>query len=306
MSLARLKRTWEGLPANLRGALWMVAATMLLTVMGALVKYLGRELHSFQIVFFRCLIAVVCMLPFIAHAGIRSLATRRPGMHVLRTAMGISAMFCVFYAFSHMPFAEAMAIIFSRPLFSVTLAVLLLGETVGWHRTGAAVVGFLGVVMMVKPGTAAFDAVSLVAVTAGLLGGFIAIVIKNLSRTETTTTIVMWFAVGGTIISFVPMLVVWSAPTLEQWGLLFLVGILGAAGQATLTRAFSTGETSFVTPFDYLRLVFAALIGLLIFSEIPDTWAIIGAVVIVSSGYYVARRELGTGPKRGSRQASTP
>ena len=306
MSLARLNRTWEGLPANLRGALWMVVATMLLTVMGALVKYLGRELHSFQIVFFRCLIAVVCMLPFIAHAGIRSLATRRPGMHALRTAMGISAMTCVFYAFSHMPFAEAMAIIFSRPLFAVTLAVLLLGETVGWHRTAAAVVGFLGVVMMVKPGTAAFDPVSLVAVTAAMLGGFIAIVIKKLSRTETTTTIVMWFAVGGTIISFVPMLVVWSAPTLAQWGLLFLVGVLGVAGQTSLTRAFSTGETSFVTPFDYMRLVLAALFGLLIFREIPDTWAIIGAVVIVSSGYYVARRELGTGRKRGSRQASTP
>ncbi len=306
MSLARLNRTWEGLPANLRGALWMIVATILLTVMGALVKYLGRELHSFQIVFFRCLIAVVCLLPFIAHAGIRSLATRRPGMHALRTAMGISAMFCVFYAFSHMPFAEAMAIIFSRPLFSVTLAVLLLGETVGRHRTAAAVVGFLGVVMMVKPGTAAFDPVSLVAVTAALLGGFIAIVIKKLSRTETTTTIVMWFAVGGTIISFVPMLLVWSAPTLAQWGLLFLVGVLGVAGQTSLTRAFSTGETSFVTPFDYMRLVLAALIGLLIFREIPDTWAIIGAVVIVSSGYYVARRELGTGRKRGSRQASTP
>jgi len=306
MSLARLNRTWEGLPANLRGALWMVVAAMLLTVMGALVKYLGRELHSFQIVFFRCLISVVCMLPFIAHAGIRSLATRRPGMHALRTAMGISAMFCIFYAFSHMPFAEAMAIIFSRPLFAVALAVLLLGETVGWHRTAAAVVGFLGVVMMVKPGTAAFEPISLVAVTAAMLGGFIAIVIKKLSRTETTITIVMWFAVGGTIISFVPMLIVWSAPTLAQWGLLFLVGVLGVAGQTSLTRAFSTGETSFVTPFDYLRLVLAALLGLLIFREIPDTWAIIGAVVIVSSGYYVARRELGTGRKRGSRQACTP
>ena len=132
------------------------------------------------------------------------------------------AMFCVFYAFSHMPFAEAMAIIFSRPLFSVILAFFLLGETVGWHRAAAAIVGFLGVVMMVKPGTAAFDPVSLVAVAAAVLAGSIAIVVKKLSRTETTTTIVMWFAVGGTIISFVPMLLVWSAPTLAQWGLLVL------------------------------------------------------------------------------------
>ena len=306
MSLARITQTWEALPANLRGALWMVLAAVILTVMGALVKYLGRELHSFQIVFFRCLIAVIFLLPFIAHAGFRSLATRRPGMHLLRTAMGITAMFCVFYAFSHMPFAEAMAIIFSRPLFSVILAFFLLGETVGWHRAAAAIVGFLGVVMMVKPGTAAFDPVSLVAVAAAVLAGSIAIVVKKLSRTETTTTIVMWFAVGGTIISFVPMLFVWSAPTLAQWGFLVLIGVLGVAGQASLTRAFSTGETSFVVPFDYTRLVLAALLGLLIFREIPDAWAIIGAVVIVSSGLYVARRELGSGRKRGSRQASTP
>ncbi len=306
MSFARPHPTWESLPANLRGALWMIAAAVILTIMGALVKHLGRELHTFQIAFFRCLIAVVFMLPFIARAGIRSLVTRRPVLHLLRTAMGISAMFCVFYAFSHMPFAEAMAIVFSRPLFSVTLAAVLLGETVGWHRAGGAVIGFLGVVMMVKPGTAAFDPVSLVAVAAALLGGGVAIVVKKLSSTETTTTIVMWFAIGGTIISFIPMLFVWSPPTLEQWGLLVLIGVFGVAGQATLTRAFSTGETSFVAPFDYTRLVIATLMGLLIFHEVPDPWAVIGAVVIVGSSLYIARRELGNGRKGASREASTP
>ncbi|NIO09111.1 MAG: EamA family transporter, partial [Deltaproteobacteria bacterium] len=101
--------------------------------------------------------------------------------------------------------------------------------------------------------------VSLVAVAAALLGGGVAIVVKKLSSTETTTTIVMWFAIGGTIISFIPMLFVWSPPTLEQWGLLVLIGVFGVAGQATLTRAFSTGETSFVAPFDYTRLVIATL-----------------------------------------------
>ncbi len=270
----------------------MVFATTLLTIMGVLVKQLGRDLHSFQIVFFRCLMGVVFMLPFTMRAGLDSLRTRRPWLHVLRVSMGISAMFCVFYAFSHMPFAEAMAMIFSRPLFSVTLAVLLLGETVDRHRWVAAVIGFFGVLIMVRPGTAAFDPVSLVAVAAAVIGGGIAVIIKKLSRTEATATIVMWFNIGGAAISFVPALFVWIPPTFVQWGTVSLIGALGVAGQATLTRAFSTGETSFVTPFDYMRLVFAVLFGVFLFGEVLEIWAVIGALVIVGSGYYIARREL--------------
>jgi drug/metabolite transporter (DMT)-like permease len=161
MSLPIFSHTLPRLQANLRGALWIVLATFLLTVMGVIVKQLGRDLHSFQIVFFRCLIGAVLMLPFILRAGLRSLRARRPGLLALRVFMGITAMFCVFYAFSHMPFAEAVAIIFSRPLFTVALALFLLGEIVEWRRVSAAVIGFLGVLIMVKPGTAAFDPVSL-------------------------------------------------------------------------------------------------------------------------------------------------
>jgi drug/metabolite transporter (DMT)-like permease len=278
----------------------MVFATTLLTVMGVLVKHLGRNLHSFQLVFCRCLMGVVFMLPFIMRAGLDSLRTRRPGLHTLRVCMGISGMFCVFYAFSHMPFAEAIAIIFSRPLFSVTLAVLLLGETVDRHRGLAAVVGFLGVLIMVRPGTAAFDPVSLVSLAAAVIGGTIAVIIKKLSCSEATATIVMWFSIGGAVISFVPTLFVWISPTFAQWGILSLIGALGVAGQATLTRAFSTGETSFVTPFDYLRLVFAVLFGVFLFGEVPDMWDVIGALVIVGSGYYIARRELALRGGRGA------
>ena len=292
VSLATLSQTFQRLPENLRGALWVILSATLLTIMGVMVKRLGQELHSFQIVFFRCLIGGVFMFPFIMRAGFKSLRPRRPGLLALRVTMGMTAMFCVFYSFSNMPFAEAVAIIFSRPMFGVALAALLLGEIVGWRITAAAVIGFLGVLLIVKPGTAAFDPVSLVAVTAAVMSGCIAVIIKKLSRTETTTTIVIWFTIGGTVISFFPALFVWSSPTIEQWGFLLLIGAVGIAGQVALTRGFSTGETSFVTLFDYMRLVFATLFGFLLFGEIPDIWAMIGASVIVGSGYYIARREL--------------
>ncbi|MFQ5682580.1 MAG: DMT family transporter [Candidatus Binatia bacterium] len=302
---ATLGRTLQHLPANLRGALWVILAATLLTIMGVMVKQLGRDLHTFEIVFFRCVIGAVLMAPFILRAGLNSLRTQRPGLHALRVSMGITAMACVFYAYAHMPFAEAVAIIYSRPLFAVALAILLLGETVGWRRISAAVMGFLGVLIMVRPGTAAFDPASLVAVAAAVMAGCLAVIIKRLSRTETTTTIVMWFTVGGAAISFVPTLIIWSTPTIEQWALLFLIGALGVAGQLALTRGFSTGETSFVTPFDYMRLVFATFFGFLLFGEVPDIWAIVGALVIVGSGYYIARRELVLARRGGSRERAT-
>lgn len=289
---AGLRAAWDRLPANLRGALWVILSAFLLTVMGALVKALGREIHSFQIVFFRCLIGALALFPFILRAGLGSLRTRRAGLHALRVVVGVGGMFCVFYAFAHMPLAEAVAIIFSRPLFAVALAVPLLGEVVGWRRALAAGIGFAGVLVMVRPGTAAFDPVSLVALAAAFTAGSVAIIIKKLSATESTGAILMWFTVGGTAIALLPAIMVWTWPTPAQWLDLVLIGVIGVAGQAAMTRGFSTGETSFVTPFDYSRLLFATLFGIILFAEVPDLWKAAGALIVVGSGYYIVRREL--------------
>ncbi|MBT3792262.1 MAG: DMT family transporter [Rhodospirillales bacterium] len=290
--LQAFKTRWNALSANLRGAVWIMVAALLLTAMGGLVKQIGTGLETVQVVFFRSLIGAVLLLPFMLRSGLKGFKTKRPFMHSARTIVGVTGMFCVFYAFAHLPLAETVAIVFSRPLFAVALAVPFLGEVVGWRRVTAAIVGFIGVLIMVRPGTAAFDPASLYAVTAAFTAGTIAILIKKLSATEAGTAIVMWFSVGSAVITFVPTLMVWIWPTPLQWGLLALIGVIGVIGQTAMTWGFSTGETSFVAPFDYSRLIFAAIIGLFVFSEIPDTWAIIGAMIIVSSGYYIARREI--------------
>lgn len=289
---ARLRAPLERLPANLRGALWVMTAAFLLTAMGAMVKALATEIDSFQIVFFRCLIGALALVPFIVRSGPSVLRTRRPFLLLARTLVGITGMFCVFYSFAHMPLAEAVAIIFSRPLFAVALAIPFLGEVVGWRRAFAAVIGFAGVLIMVRPGSAAFNPVALVALMGALTAGVTAIIIKKLSRTESTTTIVVWFAIVGAIASFIPALLVWKWPTPAEWGWLVAIGVIGIAGQMAMTRGFSTGETSFVTPFDYARLLFATLFGIVLFGEIPGFWKAAGALIVVSSGYYIARREL--------------
>lgn len=289
---APIGAAFNRLPANLRGALWVILSGFLLTVMGAMVKEMAKDIHSFQVVFFRCLIGAITLVPFIMSAGVNALKTRRPFLLLARTLVGTLGMFCVFYSFQNMPLAEAVAIIFSRPLFAVALAVPFLGEVVGWRRALAAGVGFAGVLIMVRPGSAAFDPVALVALLGAFTAGAIAIIIKQLSRTESTTTIVIWFAITGAIVSLIPAITVWVWPTPAQWAWLTAIGVIGIAGQAALTRGFGTGETSFVTPFDYSRLVFATIIGIVIFAEVPDIWKAVGALVIVGSGYYIARREL--------------
>lgn len=290
--IIRAGAAFNRLPANIRGAMWVILAAFLLTAMGAMVKEMARDIDSFQIVFFRCLFGALTLAPFIMRAGMGALKTGRPFLLLARTLVGTLGMFCVFYSFQHMPLAEAVAIIFSRPLFAVALAIPFLGEVVGWRRAIAAVVGFSGVLIIVRPGTAAFDPVALVALLGAFTAGAIAIIIKQLSRTESTTTIVVWFAITGSIVSLVPALTVWVWPTPEQWAWLVGIGVVGIAGQAALTRGFGTGETSFVTPFDYSRLVFATIFGIALFAEVPDFWKAVGALIIVGSGYYIARREM--------------
>lgn len=292
MSARSLSAAFDRLPANLRGALWVLVAALTLTVMGAMVKQLAQEIHSFQIVFFRCVIGGLALFPFILRAGLGTLKTSKPGLHALRVVVGIAAMFCVFYSFAHMPLAEAVAIIFSRPLFAVALAIPFLGEVVGWRRALAALTGFAGVLIMIRPGTAAFEPVSLVALAGAVMAGTIAIIVKKMAPTERPDTIVMWFAIGGAVISALPAALVWTWPTPGQWVWLVAIGVIGIAGQSALMRGFSTGETSFVTPFDYARLIFATIFGIALFAEWPDFWKVVGALVIVGSGYYIARREM--------------
>jgi drug/metabolite transporter (DMT)-like permease len=299
---------WEELPDNLKGALWILAAAGLLTTMSALIKQVGKDIPAVEMVFFRSIISVILVVPIIMRTGLSAFHTKRPGMHVFRTAFGTLGMFCVFYAFTHLPLAETVAIVFSRPLFAVWLAIIFLGEMVRWRRITAAVVGFAGVLIMVRPGTAAFDPASLFAVTAAITAGSIAVIIKRMSSTESTMTIVLWFSVGSTLITLIPSLFVWVPPKGAEWGYLLLIGVIGTIGQAALTKGFSTGETSFVTPFDYSRLIYATAIGFFFFSEAPDIWSVVGALIIVASGTYIARRELAlrrshTRDKPASRQA---
>ncbi|MCH9051695.1 MAG: DMT family transporter [Proteobacteria bacterium] len=302
----RFSRRFSGLPANIQGAIWIAFAGLILVTMSSMVKALGASFDSFQIVFFRCAVGTVALLPLALRYGFGTYATRRPGMHALRTLAGIGAMACFFYALTHMELAEATAIMFSRPLFTTIGAVLVLGELVRWRRATATVVGFIGILVILRPGATAFEPAALVAVLGAMLAGATAIIIKKLSATEPTVVIVFWFTMGGTVLALIPAILVWRTPTGAEWGLLVLMGLLGLAGQAAMTRGFALGEASAVVSFDYLRLIFAGLIGIVLFAEVPDVWSVAGAAIIIISTLYIIRREIKLAAARGKAGGALP
>jgi drug/metabolite transporter (DMT)-like permease len=286
-----LQNRWSRLAPNVRGALWLVLAGFVLISMNTLVKSMGARLPAAELLFFRGAFGTLFLVPLVMWFGWRSVATRHPAMHLLRTAFGTASMFGVFYAVTHLPLADATAILFSSPLFATVFAALILREVVGWRRATATLIGFCGVLVMMRPGTDAIEPAVFVAIGAALLTGALAIIIRRLSGKDSPYVIIFWFTTLGSVIALAPALAVWVPPSASDWPLLALIGLLGLIGQAAFTFAYSIGESSAVAPFDYCRLIFAGLFGYLFFAELPDAWSLSGAAIIMTSTFYIMRRE---------------
>ena len=288
---ASLRRAWQDQPANLRGAFWMVGAVTGFTFTAVAVRILSDGgIDAFQSSIARSIVGLAIVVPMIARSGGAALLkTGHPWLHLLRALAGAGAMVFGYYAYTLMPLVEVTAISFSTALFTVILAALVLRESVGWRRWGATLVGFVGVLAMLRPGAEAFAPVALLPI--GMAIGFaVAVtVVKILPKQESRLTLLFYFFLM-TICMAAP-LADWRWPDPAQWFLLILLGLLGTASQSMIISAFKVGDASFVAPFDYIRLLFAWLAGQAFFAEVPDLWTLAGAAVIIASNLYIARRE---------------
>jgi drug/metabolite transporter (DMT)-like permease len=255
------------------------------------IKLLGHRLENFQIGFFRVVIGFLAILPFVAGGGLARLQTRHAGVHFVRAVFGLLAMYCSYYAIARMPLADYTGLSFTKPLFATLLAIAILGETVRWRRWTATLVGFLGVIVMVRPGAGTLQPAALAALVDSFSIAFLVTLVKRLPPTETPLTMLFYFGLFATVMSIGPAIYAWQWPTVLEWLLLIGVGVLGALSQMFWIRAFRAGEASAVAPFDYLRLPIAASIGFIGFSELPTVWTFVGAAVIVASTLYIAHRE---------------
>jgi len=244
-----------------------------------------------EVAFVRNAFGLLALLPMLLRPGHAPLKTQQLPRYFVRSAIGLGSMLCAFWALGHLPLAQAVSLSYSTPLFVTIAAVLWLGETVRIRRWAAVVVGFIGVLVIVRPGTAGFTAGSLVAVAAAVLSSLVAIQIKQLTRVDSADTVVLYTYVFWVPLSLVPALFVWVWPSGMAWLWLLATGVLGTVGQLLWTRALRLGEVSALTPISFLQLPLVTLLGWLLFNESVDRWTLIGAGIILAANAYIAHRE---------------
>lgn len=283
-----------------RGIVFMLLAVGLFAVMDALVKWLGTTYPTMQLVFFRSLFALVPLAVLVFRSGsLAALKTRNPLGHALRAFYGITALSLFFYAYVHMPLADVIAISFAAPIFVTALAVPLLGEKVGRRRWSAILVGFAGVVVMVRPDSGVFDRIALIALSGTVLYALVMVSLRKLSRTESSAAIVLYYSLTSTVVAGAFMPFQWVAPDPEGWVLLIALGLIGGLGQIAMTNAFRFADVSVVAPFDYTAMIWAALLGYFIWGDVPGANIWTGVAIVVASGIYIVHREAHLGLPRG-------
>jgi drug/metabolite transporter (DMT)-like permease len=277
----------------------MVIAALVNASVGAMVKHLSADLHPFEMVFFRALFGIVTLSPLLLRHGLRPLRTRHFRLYFFRACFAVSALLMTWMALSMAPLAKVTAISFSQPLFATVLAALFIGEAIRARRITALAVGFFGTLIIVRPGIGTLDAGSILAVVGAACSATTVIFIRVLSHTDSTTTLTLYSTILGAPLSFMAAVWFWKTPTLEQLGWLALIGVAGVIGQLLFTQAYKLADVAVVSPATFTRLIWAALIGYVVFAEVPDRWVWLGGGLIFAAVTYITYRERALGPEDG-------
>lgn len=286
-----LQRHYHAIPFVIQGALYMTVAAFCFAAMNVAVREASATLPPLEIAFFRNFFALIFIAPWLLKGGIAGLTTRRFPLHSLRAVFGIAAMSLWFTAVTLMPLPEVVALNFSLPLFVIAGAALLLGERVGPRRIAATVVGFCGMLVILRPGFMELTWIASLPILAAVFMAGSVLMVKRLSDTESPTAMVFYMNLLMTPLSLVPALFDWHWPDPEVWGLLAFLGLLAMLAHLALAIAYSKADASAIMPFDYTRLPFVAVLAYLYYGEVADLWTWVGAAIIAGSAIYIAHRE---------------
>jgi drug/metabolite transporter (DMT)-like permease len=285
------------LPASIQAAFWITLSGFTFTVSITAVRNVTEELHVMEAVFFRSVFGIAFMLPWLIRNGPRAaLGTKRLGMFVIRGCLAYFITLLYFAAAGLMPIADLTSITFTRPIFGTIAAIFVLSEIVGMRRWIAIAIGFLGMVIIVRPGFQAINLGAIYILVAVIMQTANTMIVKILTRTEHPDTIAMYHAVFMLPLAIIPAIFVWQMPTFEEFGWLIVIGGFGILNQRMLARAFAIADASLVLALGYLRLPISALMGFLVFGEVPTIWVWIGGAVIASAAAYIAHREASAAP----------
>jgi S-adenosylmethionine uptake transporter len=275
-----------------QGAFWATMIGLVSALNDVLMRFLGENLHFTEIIFFRFLFGTLAVIPLMLSQGVTLFKTSRPLYHILRAVLGVGAFFACCYGVNQMPLNENTIIMSSQPLFFLPLAIPFLGERVDRGRWIATIIGFLGILFIVQPGTDTFKLVALIPIAAAVQFALLDILAKKMVVTENTYNMLFYFALGTTLLSAIPAFYFWQTPTLVDLGLLILLGIGANLIQVCLIRAFSATDASALTPFRYVDFLFALLFGFVLFAELPRIVTLVGACFIVVGTLLISYIEL--------------
>ena len=279
------------LPRNALGAGLLMLAWVFFTAEIVTARILATDLPTTQIAVFRMAVQALVFLPFVLITRGALLHTRHLRLHSLWAGLSGAGMVLYYLAFAALPVAVATTLTFMQAGFMTLLAAFILREPIGRRRLGALILGFAGVLVVMRPGFVQFEPAMLYALAAALCGASLMILTRFLSRTEARFTIMAYSGCLGLILVGIPAAFVWQPIANTHWPLLALVGVAGTAGQFLMVGAFQLAEASALAPVDYTRLIFAVAAGYLLFQEIPDLWTWIGSVIIIASVAYTTHRE---------------
>ena len=268
-----------------------IAATFFGSFMAASVKLLSDDLHPIIICFYRCLMGLILITPFVAINNFKALQTDNMRLQIFRALINIISMTCWFTAIGMMHLEKATALGFTTPLFTTVLAVIILGEVIRFHRTAALILGFIGIMIIIRPVYMPFDHGILLMLIASFSFSFVLIFVKKLSATDSSLTIIFYHLLYMTPTFFILSLFYWENISLNQLMVFIFMGASGLLSHWSLAQAFKLSDTTFVMPLQFTKLIWASLIGLFFFSEKPDIWTWVGGIIIFISVVYITYRE---------------
>lgn len=264
-----------------------------MSLMDACAKLLGEGYAISQVIMVRNGVGVLLVLAFVLFSGdgFRSLRAERIGLLILRTVFSLAAAFLFFTGLRYMPLADAFAIAFTAPLFITALSVPILGEQVGIRRWMAVIVGFIGVLVVIQPGTSSFRIEALLPLSAALGYALTMLVSRKMTRDMTTSSIMFWSSLGAALATLTMMPSQWQTPTSSDLAIFLFMGVTGTFGIALITQAYRFAPAAVIAPFDYSALLWAILLGWFIWGDLPGPNVWLGASVLIASGLYILHRE---------------
>ena len=285
-----LDKISNNIPSSLFAISLMIISGLFFVLMHSAVKYLSKEVHIFEIAFFRCALVIFVLAPIIFQQGKKIFKTKQPKVQFLRITTNSVAMLCFFYGISTTPLAQLTTLGFTVPIFATILAVIFMKEKIRLRRTTALIVGFIGTIIVMRPDIS-IELGALLIIFSSFLWSICLIFIKKLTETDSAVTISLYFGIGMIPATFALAFPVLEMIDLRQFIILIFIAITGTLAQTIMNLALEKGELALLLPFDFLRLIWSVLIGYALFSEEPTITLWLGGFLIIGSTSYIAWRE---------------